>query len=106
MKKDKPIELSVPFTAICMDDKRKPNEIPKEKWLKEGEAYTVIGVAPSLDGTLGFKLKEITLGKESFPYGCFGSVRFGIPIQDKSKTLEEELSDLGIKVQELELEKV
>jgi len=103
MKNNKPIELSVPFTAICVDDARKPNEIPQEKWVVKGKPYTVIGAAPSpIDGTLGFKLKEITLGQESFPYGCFGSVRFGIPIQDKSTTLEEELSNLGIEVQQLE----
>ena len=100
------IEISVPFTAICVDDTNKPQEIPQEKWVKKNQEYTVIGVAPSLDGKLGFKLKEIVLGKESYPFGCFSSVRFGIPIQDKSKTLEEELADLGIEVQELELEKV
>jgi len=103
MKQDKPIELTLPFTAICLDDKRKPNEIPQEKWLTEGKPYTVIGVAPSpIDGTLGFKLKEITLGPDTFPYGCFNTMRFGIPVQDKSATLEEELENLGIKVQELE----
>ena len=75
MKEDKTIELSVPFTAICVDNERKPAEIPQDKWLEKKE-YTVIGVAKSLDGTLGFKLKEITLGKESFPYGCFSSKRF------------------------------
>lgn len=105
MKKDKTIKLSVPFTAICINNASKPREIPQNKWL-ELEEYTVIGVAKSLDGTLGFKLEEITLGQESFPYGCFSSKRFGIPIQDNSDALANELADLGIEVEKLELEKI
>ena len=100
----KEIKLTVPFEAICIDNENKPKEIPSNKWL-EKKKYTVIGVAPTLDGKLGFKLKEIVLGKESYPFDCFSPIRFAIPYQEKVKTLAEELEELGIKVQDLELEK-
>ena len=106
MRKDEPTIINIPFTAIALDVSRKPIEIPQDKWLVLGQTYTIIGVGRSLDGKLGFKLKEIILGKESEPFNCFNTIRFGIPKNQKNKTLEEELADLGIKVQKHKLENI
>ena len=95
--------LSVPFEVICIDDKNRPVEIPSSKWPVKGQKYTVIGVAPSpMNGVLGFQLEELVLGDDCFPYGCFNTKRFGLPVQEKKDAIEEELADLGIEVQELE----
>jgi len=97
------IKLSVPFTAICIDDERRPVEIKPEKWVKKNRPYTVIGIGRTIDGSIGFQLKEIVLGKESYPFDCFAPIRFAIPYQPKTDALAEELADLGIEVEEIDL---
>jgi hypothetical protein len=104
MKKDEPVQLSVPFEVICVNAQNKPKEIPSHLWLEKDKRYTVIGIGHTLDGAIGFKLDEIELTEDCYPFDCFNPKRFGIPAQDKSKTLEEELAELGIQVEEFELE--
>ena len=99
---DNRIQLSVPFEVVCMNAANRPREIPTEKWLIKGRQYTVIGVGYTLNGKLGFKLEEIELRKDNYPFGCFSSMRFGLPPQDKMMTLEDELSALGIEVEKFE----
>ena len=100
------VHLSVPFEAVCMDAKNRPQEIPANKWLTKDKKYTVIGVGQTLDGKLGFKLEEIELDESCYPFDCFNPKRFGIPYQPEVNALENELAELGIEVQELELEEV
>lgn len=95
-------ELSVPFTVICVNALNKPNEIPTNKWLTKDQQYTVIDIGVTLDGKLGFQLEEIELDESCYPFDCFNPKRFGIPVQPKAKTLEEELAELGIEVEQLE----
>jgi hypothetical protein len=63
--------------VICVDDKNRPNEIPANFWIKEGEVYTVI-LSCKLNaqgGKIGFKISEINLDRFS-PYEYFDSSRF------------------------------
>lgn len=78
-----------------MDDANRPDGIPSSKWVKKGEYYTVIKVAKLLiqGGILGFKLKEINID-DCLPYQFFSAHRFGIPIEQKSYTLDEMLDEL------------
>lgn len=101
---DNNVQLSVPFEVVCVNDANKPKEIPPNKWLTKSQKYTVIGVGTTLDGALGFQLKEIELDESCYPYGCFNPKRFGLPAQDDVMTLEDELSELGIEVEEYERE--
>jgi len=71
------MELSFPFKATCVDDKNRPNEIPINKWVKEGEKYTVIGAEICPGGILAFTLEEIDLS-DCFPYRHFAARRFAI----------------------------
>ena len=94
------MELTPPFTVICINDKNRPPEIPSSKWLSKGNEYTVIEVGKTLDNQPGFKLKEIQLDKSNFPYDCFSIHRFGIPQENLSEAdeavqelLEESLSE-------------
>lgn len=104
MKNDEPIQWSVPFEVICINDNGRPREIPPNKWLTKGQKYTVNDIGQTLDGNIGFKLEEIELDESCFPYDCFNHKRFGIPIQEDVLTLEEELKALGIEVEEYERE--
>lgn len=84
--------------VICINDKNKPKQIPDEKWIKEGETYTVIFATPlSIQkNKLGYSLKEIQLDESCHPYHYFDSERFAeaFPL-DKIK-VEEEEADLEI----------
>ena len=63
--------------VICIDDKRRPSEIPLEKWPKKGNAYTVIkAVKMGIQANkIGFHLEEISLDG-CFPYEYYDSIRF------------------------------
>jgi len=104
MRQEEPVQLSVPFEVICINNANRPREIPPNKWLTKDAKYTVIGVARTLDGKLGFKLEEIELGEDCYPFDCFDPKRFGIPMQERVNTLEEELAELGIEVEEFDRE--
>jgi hypothetical protein len=89
MKNSEPtiITVTLPFKALCIDDKNRPKEIPENIWLKEGKPYTITDVKKLRDGTLGFVVLEVPLGEHTFPYFYLSSSRFGIPINEKD--LEE-----------------
>ena len=53
--------LIYPFTATCIDDKKRPIEIPADKWVKEGEPYTIIGSKTNSYRNNGFRT-----GRNSF----------------------------------------
>ena len=98
--------------VICIDDKNKPNIIPKEHWVKEEDEYIVIRVATSLHenskNVLMFDLAEKDIS-EYEPYGAFRATRFAVHKDDIEK-LEElakmctELNNIDINelVKELE----
>lgn len=64
----------------CINDSNRPKQIPPEKWIKEGEIYTVIATTMMniQRNKLGVKLAEIELGQSCFPYEYFDADRFAI----------------------------
>jgi hypothetical protein len=64
--------------VICIDDSRKPKQIPQEKWIRKGQIYTVIGAShlSIQKNKIGLKLKEIELDQSCFPYEYFDANRF------------------------------
>ena len=87
--------MSLPMKIMCVNDKNKPQEIPQDKWVKNGEVYTLIGVQPLLSSnSMGFELAEIKLGEECFPYHYFNPERF-IPVEEAElDALEAELDEI------------
>jgi hypothetical protein len=84
--------------VICINDSNKPKQVPENKWIKNGDAYTVIAVVKlNLQlGKIGFKLKEIELDHSCFPYEYFDSERFSMQVSDSEtvQQVEELLMDI------------
>lgn len=77
--------------VICIDADNKPQNIPIEEWVKEGEIYNVTRIVRMglQKETYGFLLKEVQLSSRSFPYELYDSSRF-LPIGILSDMKEEE----------------
>ena len=77
--------------VICIDSDNKPQNIPIEEWVKEGEMYNVTRIVRMglQKNIYGFLLKEIQLSSRSFPYELYDSSRF-LPIGILSDMKEEE----------------
>ena len=88
------MEISLPFKALCIDDSKRPNDIPYSKWIKEGKLYTVTNVARLLmqEGRLGFKLAEVSLDG-CYPYEYYAATRFAVILNQKL-IAEIELNEL------------
>lgn len=76
--------------VVCIDDSKRPADIPVEKWIEKGKEYTVINVIRMVaqGNKLGFVLQEIDLS-DCFPYECFSASRFA-PVEPK-KEIEDEI---------------
>jgi hypothetical protein len=87
--------MSLPMKIMCINDKNRPQEIPANKWVVNGEVYTLIGVQPLLSSnSMGFELAEIQLGEECFPYHYFNPDRF-VPVEETElDALEAELDEI------------
>jgi len=77
--------------VICIDADNKPQNIPIEEWVKEGDMYNVTRIVRMglQKDIYGFLLKEIQLSSRSFPYELYDSSRF-LPIGILSDMKEEE----------------
>ena len=77
--------------AICIDDTNKPNRIPQNEWIKEGETYTITRfVRMELEkNKFGVLLKEVQLSSESFPYELYDAERF-LPLDLLTNALYKE----------------
>jgi predicted alpha/beta-fold hydrolase len=64
--------------VICIDSSNKPKRISPYEWLTEGTVYTVVEVARmSLQqNRFGYRLKEVQLSDQSFPYEYYSADRF------------------------------
>ena len=64
--------------VICIDASNKPKRISPYEWLTEGRVYTVVEVARmSLQqNRFGYRLKEVQLSDQSFPYEYYSADRF------------------------------
>lgn len=64
--------------VICINSQDKPDNIPLNEWIEEGEIYTIKEIAPMglQYDTFGYKFEEIELSEESFPYSYYNANRF------------------------------
>jgi Fe-S-cluster containining protein len=69
---------------LCIDDKEKPIEIPKDKWIVKDEEYTAIWITihPNQGNIQGVQLAELTLDESCLPYETFKLNRFAIHMDD------------------------
>jgi len=64
--------------VICIDDSNKPKRISPMEWITEGKVYTVVEIAKMnlQNNKLGYRLKEVQLSEQSFPYEYYNAERF------------------------------
>ena len=79
--------------CACINSKDRPNEIPKDKWVKKGEIYTVIFAIVVLpQRELGLQLDEIDLDESCAPYEYFLANRFAF-LRDDLYKLQDFIRD-------------
>jgi hypothetical protein len=92
--------------VICIDASNKPSRISPFEWLEEGMVYSVVEVARmSLQqNKYGYRLNEVQLSEQSFPYEYYDAERFisldylKQAFKESEKIAEPELqeADLGL----------
>jgi hypothetical protein len=77
--------------VICIDSSDKPKRISPYEWIIEGTVYTVVEISKMglQAGKFGYKLKEVQLSEQSFPYEYYNAERF-LPVEFLAKALKEE----------------
>jgi len=77
--------------VICINADNKPKRVSPYEWIEEGKMYTVIEVSKMglQAGRFGYKLKEIQLSDQSFPYEFYDADRF-VPVIPLKLALKEE----------------
>ena len=90
--------------VICIDADNKPQNIPIEEWVKEGDMYNVIKIVRMglQKDIYGFLLKEIQLSSKSFPYELYNAIRF-LPIELLSTMKEDKKEEVNTEEACLEL---
>jgi len=81
--------------CACINDRNRPNDIPKNKWVKRGEMYTIvfaIVVLPQRE--LGFQFEEIDLDESCLPYEYFLANRFAF-LKDDLYKLQDFIKQCG-----------
>jgi hypothetical protein len=84
------------FKVVCINDKRKPSGVPQSSWIKEGDAYTVVGVSKMKRqrDTVGYKLAEVQMPADC-EYQFYTASRFREQNEDDlmaEKAVEELLN--------------
>lgn len=90
--------------CICINDKNRPREIPKEKWIKEGHEYNVIYTVTVLpQKQLAFHLAEISLDECCVPFEYFLANRFGFTPENLMLLMEliKDCSEVDFSMEEL-----
>lgn len=90
--------------CICINDSKKPKEIPKKKWVKKGKEYHVIYTVWSITSQkLGVHLHEISLDEDCLPYEYFSIDRFAFEMDDLPdlRELIKNCSDTDFSIDEL-----
>jgi hypothetical protein len=90
--------------CICINDKNRPSKIPQEKWLKEGEEYTIIFTLIVLpQKTLAVQLDEIDLDESCMPYEFFLANRFAFTQEELEKLIAfiEECNHVSLSIKDL-----
>ncbi len=75
--------------AICIDDTKRPKEIPSNKWVKSGNKYHITHIFAMLSqkGIKGVELAEIDIS-DCHPYNSFRLNRFVINPKDLEKWIQ------------------
>lgn len=83
--------------VICIDASNKPSRISAYEWLSEGKVYTVVEVARmSLQqNRFGYRLKEVQLSEQSFPYEYYSAERF-IAIEHLEQIAQEQAQEADL----------
>lgn len=90
--------------CICINDKNRPSKIPQEKWLKEGEEYTIIFTLIVLpQKTLAVQLDEIDLDESCMPYEFFLANRFAFTQDELEKLIAfiKECNHVSLSIKDL-----
>jgi hypothetical protein len=90
--------------CICVDDAKKPNQIPENKWIKKGEEYHIVFTITVLpQKKLGVELYEITLDESCKPFEYFLANRFAFTKDNLEKLNEliKDCSDIEFSMDEL-----
>lgn len=79
------------FKVMCINAENKPKRVSLYEWLEEGVIYTVVEITKMglQAGRFGYKLKEVQLSDQSFPYEFYNAERF-VPVEQIEHSLEEE----------------
>ncbi len=82
--------------VICINSQGKPDNISFNEWIQEGEVYTVYQIDKMglQHGKIGFKLEEIELTDESFPYEFYDAERFKPVTAEILETLKQMFDSL------------
>jgi hypothetical protein len=77
--------------VVCINDENRPKRISPYEWIEEGKTYTVVEISKMglQAGRFGYKLKEVQLSEQSFPYEYYNSDRF-VPLIPLQQVLREE----------------
>lgn len=77
--------------VICINAENRPKRISPFEWIEEGKTYTVVEISKMglQAGKFGYRLKEVQLSEQSFPYEYYNADRF-VPIVPLKQALKEE----------------
>lgn len=90
--------------CICINDKNRPTKVPPNKWVKEGNEYTIIFTIVVLpQKTLAVQLEEVDLDESCAPYEFFLANRFAFTEEELEKLIEfiRECSEINFSIKEL-----
>lgn len=90
--------------CICIDDSKRPKEIPPEKWVKKGEEYSIIFAIVVLpQRQLALQLDEIDLDESCMPYEYFLAKRFAFRKEDVDELVEfiKECGQVNLSIKEI-----
>lgn len=73
----------------CIDDKNRPGDFPKSKWVKAGEEYHITYAVICIpQNVLAFSIYEKPIDETCYPYEYFISTRFAIKPEDMEALME------------------
>lgn len=90
--------------CICINDEKRPKEIPVSKWVKKDEKYHVIYTLTVLpQKQLAFHLAEISLDECCLPYEYFLANRFAFTEEGLKQLMEliRECNEISFSLDEL-----
>ncbi len=90
--------------CVCINDKNRPSRVPENKWVKEGEEYTVIFTLVVLpQKTLAVQIDEVDLDESCRPYSFFLANRFAFRAEDLERLIEfiKECTQVNMSIKDL-----